>query len=43
MTWADFEEEYGESKDDHLDYETCPECFGEGCNYCNDTGLIDIE
>lgn len=23
--------------------ETCKECFGEGCEYCNGTGAVEVD
>lgn len=37
----EYEERYGESREDHEYYEHCPSCFGEGCPDCNDLGFIE--
>ena len=34
MNWTEYEERYGESRDDHEENYTCLECGGMGCPYC---------
>lgn len=26
-----------------FELETCKECYGEGCEYCNGTGAVEID
>lgn len=42
MNWDEYEERYGESREDHLETIPCPTCGGEGCMWCNDLGYVEM-
>ena len=42
MNWDEYEERYGESREDHLETIPCPTCGGEGCMWCDDLGYVEL-